>query len=1418
MKILDLIHITVEDIKGLNEYESTDLLEKLFRYEFANNSLEISGLSLSANPNIKDQGIDAIINKPLPTGLDHLPSGISLFQFKASESAFNVKKEFCKKSKESNEWQLKPLMLEYLEKKATYVLINTKEVWVFAKKEALKESILTKLKEINDELDFPIIIYTADDIGRWCDKYPVFRLQFNKLEHAKSFDDWKEEIQNKKITDTLTTDTLKSLIWELFNGINTSEDNVKIFRIVGEQGIGKKTFLYEGLERLPTSKKSNTIILDAKINKLDTISKALYYFSVTSGILVILNCSDKYHNEICERLNTTKLRNFVLITLNSQSYIEKSKIYKETEIIEIPSWKEKDIEELIKKIDPSIPYHLSSQIVKYSQGNPDFIISIYNMLKNEDYEIYKLDNIESFCESIITFLIKESGFDRAILTRILVGFSLFSYLGWSSADFKEITSEGVFEYKFKDNKVKFSRIIELENQFYQIEEIVTYLLKVKILRRRGRFIYITPRPLAIHLLQNHTEKDKIIEYFEKICKIDDKHFLTRFLERLEDFAFEDIGEKIVDSILHSSSFDLWQKINYRENSEILLKISIINNKLLVKKITDLFKEANYDALKKNLTSRRDLINSLEHIIWYNDTFEEGMNIILKLAIAENETYANNATGIFRDKFSIYLPGTSISLEQRMNYLEKLNESGDDKIIFQIINVLPIVFSLERHSRMVYAELQALKPVPEEYQPKTGVEIKDYLKRGFKILEKNLRSSNSDIQKISYKILTNNFIIFLDLELWETIKEYWIEYMKIEHSFKFEILNLIKRKVRIENSKIKNLKEQIKKGLDDEDYEVNIQNSFVIDVVKSIKKETEEKKDKSEESELTKVYDKLIDEKLKSYYRDYSKLEEFQEEIKNSFSLLDEIKWALRNIDNWYVKGVNYEEYLKNQAKELAQKIHTNPSQLEETLSFLISNDRHIIYFISEELASLDPTYEKWDFIKDIFIADKNNRKPEFIIGYLSKYRLNDPNKYNLLISEIIDNEGLSRDLFEFAYRKELDEWSIELIIKLYEKKIIDDLDLLKFAHPHRVKSLEKSLYKRLIDFYFKNVKDPLNVPRGSWGDHLYILNDYLKENKETIPEIKELLINIILSFEHFNSEDIIEGDPPLRVPRHITLSRFWQELVILIIEECPDTFEQIRNTILKHIYKLPTLVSQPDVQIIFLKFLEIDQEGTWKDFEEVFIKNSDVRQLFQFYFNLDFLIKVPEEWVIVLCKKDPEIFPHIIAQMIDENIRSFDTPPSLIVRLVEEFYENKRFRSDLFYAFDKGVKMYLPGRSAGVSEFYLKKLENWQKKTTSLKMQEWIKEAIVYFSKETKRAQMWDEEITPEPHKEMEDKEFYERESWLNSIKEEYLGKTIAFTNIDGEWKILADSSDEDEIFTLLEEIYNRDKLDKKYKIRFRKF
>lgn len=1424
MKLLDLIHVNADNITDLNEYESTNLLDKLFRYELENNSLEISCLTFSSDLKIKDQGIDAVITKSLPAGLNILPAGISIFQFKASRQAFNVKKEFCKKSEVNNKWYLKPLLKEFLEKGATYVLINTKEVWNYAQKENRKKRIKNELNEIDSELKFPIEIYSADDIARWCDKYPIFKIHFNKLAFAKSFDDWQEEIYENRLTEIISTDTIKTLIFDFLKKLRMFEEKPLIFRIFGAQGIGKKTFLLETLKKLPESQKSNIIIIDSKINKIEEISNALYCFSVNSGILVILNCSDKCHNEISDRLNSSKMKDLVLITLNSQIYMNESKIFKGTKKIKIPKWNDKDIEELIKTIDPNIPYHIKSQIIKYSEGIPDFILSIYTMLKNKEYELYKLDNIEVFCESIMDYLIKDSRFNQATLTRVLLGFSLFSSLGWKKIDYKEYTSEGKLAYKFEGNKEKFCWILGLEGKVYEVEEISTYLLERRILRMRGRFIYINLRPLAIFLLKKH--EGKIMEFFEKIQALNDNHFLKRFLERLEDFSYEDIGKKIVSIILQNDYFNDWRNLNDQKVANIILQLSKINNKLIAEKLNDLFKNAEYDDLRENLISRRELINALQHIIWEEETFEEGMNILLKLAIAENENYANNATGIFSERFPIYLPDTSTSLKNRMNYLKKLNQSDDDRVITHLLNALTRVFSTRHFHRTVYAEIQGFKPLHVEYVPKSREEISTYFKGGFEILKKQLNSPISEIRNISFEILNNtqNITLFHNLGFWSDIKYFWGEFINIDGNNKFKILDIISTIIHSEESRIENIKTQIKNGINDPQFKSSIKDSSLVKIIEEIETIIRLKKEEIKETDKENYLDVLIDTKLNLIQQDFSELVKFEKQIKTSFKLLDEIQWALKDIYHWFSKGLNYDEYMENQGKKLAQKIYTNTKELKVIIRFLITRDDSLVFFIGWEFAKLDDNFEKWSLIKEIFIENKDSRKTEFIRGYLTDYRMNEPKKYIHLIDEIKNQEGLTYDLYDFAIRRELDDWSIDLIIGLYENKVIETNDFLKFAHPHTLNSLERDQVKKLINFYFKQVENPLDVGRDSFREHLFILEDYLKKNKDFISEIKDLLMRIITSFENFEDEEIIDSERPLKIPRHLNLSRFWKELVILFIEEFPDTIVIIRKKILDNLPKFPTLISQPDVQELFIKFLELDQEGTWRDFEEKFTDKSDLHLYYQFYFNHKFLFKIPEDWIITLCKKDPENYPPVIAKIFDENLRTFDTPPLITVKLIENFYDNKRLRYELINSFESGVRMFLPGRSAGVVYSYIRILENWDKKSSSLKFRKWIREAIQYLSDESKRLKMWDEEEflqTQDTTKEDEEYEkdySYKKEAWINSIKDKYIGKSIAFTNKEGEWEVLADSSNEEDLLKQLEELYEKKELDKKYKVRFRKF
>ncbi len=185
MKTLDQKDITSDDILKLDDNESISLLDLLLQYEFQTNNLPISALTLCSDPNIPDGGIDASIDEEMPENLDFIHPGISMFQFKAT-SNYNARKELCIKSKKKDHPNLKPLIKEYLDEGATYVLINTKRRYTSKQKQELKK----RIQEVFDKCGFKrnneIRIYSADDITRWCSKFRYLQMkkEINQTQRA----------------------------------------------------------------------------------------------------------------------------------------------------------------------------------------------------------------------------------------------------------------------------------------------------------------------------------------------------------------------------------------------------------------------------------------------------------------------------------------------------------------------------------------------------------------------------------------------------------------------------------------------------------------------------------------------------------------------------------------------------------------------------------------------------------------------------------------------------------------------------------------------------------------------------------------------------------------------------------------------------------------------------------------------------------------------------------------------------------------------------------------------------------------------------------------------------------------------------------------------------------------------------------
>jgi hypothetical protein len=77
-----------------------------------------------------------------------------------------------------------------------------------------------------------------------------------------------------------------------------------------------------------------------------------------------------------------------------------------------------------------------------------------------------------------------------------------------------------------------------------------------------------------------------------------------------------------------------------------------------------------DSLRQVNAPRQHVVWGLEKIAVWEDTFDEAARLLLKLAVAENSNYANNATGTYKQLFSLIpnLAVTQASLAQRLAYL------------------------------------------------------------------------------------------------------------------------------------------------------------------------------------------------------------------------------------------------------------------------------------------------------------------------------------------------------------------------------------------------------------------------------------------------------------------------------------------------------------------------------------------------------------------------------------------------------------------------------------------------------------------------------------------------------------------------------------------------------------------------------
>lgn len=257
-----------------------------------------------------------------------------------------------------------------------------------------------------------------------------------------------------------------------------------------------------------------------------------------------------------------------------------------------------------------------------------------------------------------------------------------------------------------------------------------------VLEEAGRFIFIRPKPLAIHLAglwwrdfidRGENAADIMAAIYENglwehLCK--QMRYLD-FLPEAQQLTADLCGEQ--------APFGQTEVINTDAGSRLFRALAEVNPEVITDTLYAHYADADKATLQSVRAGRRNLVWALEKLCFRKETFEKAVKVMMAFAYGENENISNNATGQFSQLFQVFLAGTEVNLEERYKIVEYGLSKNDEEYTNLTLNAISRSVTYYRYNRLIGAEAQGSNADLVDYRP-TVEEVKEYLKKLFNILK------------------------------------------------------------------------------------------------------------------------------------------------------------------------------------------------------------------------------------------------------------------------------------------------------------------------------------------------------------------------------------------------------------------------------------------------------------------------------------------------------------------------------------------------------------------------------------------------------------------------------------------------------------------------------------------------------------
>ena len=722
-----------EDVQQLKDGQLRSVLNALLDADASQHRVPLVDLSVTTRNDDPDAGIDAWIKWPAGLAHDLLRPGENVLQYKSGKLTKELlRSEFGKSG-----------VQRALKKGGSYLLCVGHDYVHMTKKRYEGQ-----LKGLCRRKKIPISrakIIFGSAIARWICRYPAVAARAELGKNIPQFitvERWQQipRYSNAFKADDPRTETIRHI-----HSFLQPEALGAALRLEGRPGVGKTRL---ALEAVRTREYSSRALYfdDAENPDIPRFFTAVSNDPETYVIAVVDECSWVKQTSLEQYAQLSRGR-LKLICVGVSDPLYEGPPLALSQQYELRPLSNSDIESIVRESYPAAPKNHIELVVRLSGGYVKLAMFIAATLDQygpkPPVELAKVADVGRFLR----------GFVEREVRRSLQVLSVLAQIGW----YDDLRPEANTVAKF----------VGLSTP--KLEQSVKKLRDQGIAIRKGRYLYVSPELLAIKSAADLWD-EKDYRLLDLIEKIEGREPRRQLLSRLATMGeYPEMRDAVGSVMSKEGLFPTLKQLDQEFLSEVFRILSSAVPVAAANLLTELIGPATKDDLLNFETGRRNVMWTIESLLRWPETSMKAARALMKLALSETETIANNATSILETFFHVFLSGTPMPLMERFVLIDELLLSGDPAS--RLLAAKAVAGSLQSHETRSGGDTDYLskRPYPPEWKPKTYGEIWEARRKAIGYLERIVEGKDEAATVARRELLQSPFALVSQGQVDDAIK-------------------------------------------------------------------------------------------------------------------------------------------------------------------------------------------------------------------------------------------------------------------------------------------------------------------------------------------------------------------------------------------------------------------------------------------------------------------------------------------------------------------------------------------------------------------------------------------------------------------------------------------------------------------------